>query len=187
VKNGMVGADFGVAKKGKYHQVEGDGTTDVAHEAIAVFRELDIQTQIVWGGNYFADHLPAGSCWIIWDKRAETGIVNTFADCEIAWTNLSSPARIYRQLWNGMIRQGESGKRVHPTQKPIALAEWCFKNYGDPQIILDPFLGSGTTLIAAQKSGRRCYGMEIDPTYCDVAVARWENYTGERAVRIGQS
>jgi DNA modification methylase len=185
VKDGMVGADFGVAKKGKYHQVEGDGTTDVAHEAIAVFRELDVPTQIVWGGNYFADQLPAGSCWIIWDKRAETGIVNTFADCEIAWTNQSSPARIYRQLWNGMIREGESEKRVHPTQKPIALAEWCFENYGDPQNILDPFLGSGTTLIAAEKTNRKCYGLEIDPIYCDVIVKRWEAFTGEKATLSG--
>ena len=168
VKNGMVGADFGVAKKGIYQPVEGD-------EAIPSVAYLKDQAEslIIWGGNYFANQLEPSGSWLIWDKRAGTEIKNTFADCELAWSNCGGPARIHRQLWNGMIRAGEKDKRVHPTQKPVALMAWCM-SFADG-IVYDPFLGSGTTLIAAEQLGRTCYGMEISPAYCDVIVQRYCN------------
>ena len=82
-----------------------------------------------------------------------------------------------------MIKASEHGQaRVHPTQKPIALAEWVFTEL-DPKgnAVLDLFLGSGSTLIACEKTGRKCYGMEIDPKYCDVILKRWEDFTGNKA------
>ena len=181
VKNNMVGADFGVAKKGGYKPVIGDETTETAIKSFQLCADLNIESLVFWGGNYYASDLPPSKCWFIWDKREDTGIENTFADCEIAWTNLSGASRIHRQLWNGMIRKGESEKRVHPTQKPLALAEWCFDKCKSTTI-LDPFLGSGTTLIASEKTSRICYGMELDPHYIDVIVQRWVDYTGQTGI-----
>ena len=182
VKDGKVGADFGVAKKGQYAEVIGDDTTQTAHDAIAICQSLQIPVQVYWGGNYYADKLPPTSCWLVWDKRGDSGIVNTFADCELAWTNMTGPARIHKQLWNGMIREGEKDKRVHPTQKPVALAEWALEQYLKGNIVLDLFLGSGSTLIACEKQRKACYGMEMSPAYCDVIVKRWEDFTGNTAI-----
>ena len=184
VKDGKVGADFGVAKKGRYAEVIGDDTTQTAHDAIAICQSLKVPVQIYWGGNYYADKLPPTSCWLIWDKRGDSGIVNTFADCELAWTNMTGPARIHKQLWNGMIREGEKDKRVHPTQKPVALAEWAVEQYLKGSTVLDLFLGSGSTLIACEKLRKACYGMEMSPAYCDVIVKRWEDFTGNTAVCV---
>lgn len=184
VKDGKVGADFGVAKKGQYVEVIGDDTTQTAHDAIVLCQSLQIPVQVYWGGNYYADKLPPTSCWLVWDKRGDTGIVNTFADCELAWTNMTGPARIHKQLWNGMIREGEKDKRVHPTQKPVALAEWAISQYLKGSTVLDLFLGSGSTLIACEKLRKSCYGMEMSPAYCDVIVKRWEDFTGNTAVCI---
>lgn len=183
VKDGMVGADFGVAKKGSYKPIIGDETTDTAIEAYNACVAIGAEKIVLWGGNYFADRLPPSSCWLIWDKRGDTGIVNTFADCELAWSNMTGPARIHKQLWNGMIREGERDKRVHPTQKPVALCEWGITNYTDKGAsVLDLFLGSGSTLIACEKTGRSCFGMEMSPDYCDVIVKRWQDFTGKIAV-----
>jgi 16S rRNA G966 N2-methylase RsmD len=182
VKDGKVGADFGVAKKGRYAEVIGDDTTQTAHDAIAICQSFKVPVQVYWGGNYYADRLPPTSCWLIWDKRGDSGIVNTFADCELAWTNMTGPARIHKQLWNGMIREGEKDKRVHPTQKPVALAEWAVGQYLKGSTVLDLFLGSGSTLIACEKLRKACYGMEMSPAYCDVIVKRWEDFTGKKAM-----
>jgi DNA modification methylase len=73
-------------------------------------------------------------------------------------------------------------KRVHPTQKPIALAEWCFSRYGDPALVLDLFGGSGSTLIACEKTNRQARLMELDPKYVDVIIKRWQDFTGKTAV-----
>ncbi len=102
----------------------------------------------------------------------------------MAWSNLSHPVRIHGQLWNGMIRSGEKDKRVHPTQKPIALAEFCFDLMKYCKSVFDGFGGSGSTLIACEKTNRKCFMMELDPHYCDVIVARWEKFTGKQAKLI---
>ena len=178
----QVGADFGIAKKGKYEPIIGDNSIQTAIDAYNLCVSLNIPKLIFWGGNYYATGLGNTSCWLIWDKREDSGIKNSFADCEIAWTNFKKPSRIYRQLWNGMIRKGESEKRVHPTQKPIALVEWCFVEYGeDDNNVLDLFGGSGTTLIACEKTGRKCFMIELSPQYCDVIVSRWQKFTGQDA------
>ena len=124
---------------------------------------------IVWGGNYF--HLPPSSGWLVWDKL-NTG---DFADCELAWTNLPMAVRIFRHMWNGMLRQTErSIPRVHPTQKPVALMKWCLGFTPTAQTILDPFMGSGTTLRAAKDLGRQCIGIEIEEKYCEIAAKRMQ-------------
>ena len=108
----------------------------------------------------------------------------TFADAELAWTNSDSPVRVFRHAWSGAHRASEKGvERRHPTQKPVALLAWVLTEIVGHGDVFDPFLGSGTTLIAAEQLGRRCCGLEISPAYCDVIVERWENLTGGKAKR----
>ena len=122
---------------------------------------------IVWGGNYF--HLQPSSCWLVWDKD-NTG---DFADCELAWTNRKSAVRKFRWRWNGMIKE-KPEKRFHPTQKPLALMRWCLSLEPNAESVLDPFMGSGTTLVAAQLEGRKATGIEINERYCEIAAKRLE-------------
>ena len=127
---------------------------------------------ILWGGNHFADRLPASQSWLVWDKRC-ADYSNDQADCEMAWTNLGFPARMFRHVWNGMLRGSESKTpRVHPTQKPVALMEWCLGFLPDAKTILDPFMGSGTTLVACQRTGRHGTGVELDEEYWRIACER---------------
>jgi site-specific DNA-methyltransferase (adenine-specific)/modification methylase len=127
---------------------------------------------ILWGGNHFANRLPSSQAWLTWDKRC-ADYSNDQADCEMAWTNLGFPARMFRHVWNGMLRGAESKTpRVHPTQKPVALMEWCLGFLPDAKTILDPFAGSGTTLVACQRMGRHGIGIELDPDYFDIACRR---------------
>jgi len=135
---------------------------------------------IIFGGNFFADLLPVSTHWLVWDKEQT---MPTFGDCELAWTNSSrTSVALYKHTWNGLI--GKEKERYHPTQKPVALFASILNDYTDEgDIVFDPFLGSGTTLIAAEQLDRTCYGMEISPAYCDVIVERWEKLTGEKAKR----
>lgn len=128
--------------------------------------------QIIWGGNYFLDYLPATECFIVWDK-GRRGI--GFADCELAWTNFDSPSRIYEFKWNGMLQGDMKHKeqRIHPTQKPVRLYTWLlsqFAKQGD--IILDTHVGSASSLIACERMGFDYVGFEIDPDYYNDALAR---------------
>jgi DNA modification methylase len=126
---------------------------------------------IIFGGNFFADLLPQGKHWIVWDKN---NTMPTFGDCELAWTNvLRTSVKKYAIEYNGLI--GKEKERWHPTQKPVALFHTILQDYteGDA-LILDPFLGSGTTIIAAHRTGRRCYGCEISEAYCEIILQRCE-------------
>lgn len=177
--NGHVGGG-GLAKVNTYAPIAGDDTIDVAIEAIHIIKTLGAKVEIIWGGNYYANHLNNSSCWIVWDKQ-NTG---NFADCELAWTNQDTAVRMFSHMWNGMIKASEHGqKRVHPTQKPVALAEWCIENYGkDCETILDLFGGSGFTLIASEKKDKSSFTMELSPHYCDVIINRWQTLTGKEAI-----
>jgi DNA modification methylase len=172
VKSEMVGANFGVAKKGKYSEVIADDTTETAKEFYDTCISLGMNDFIIWGGNYFTDFLPFSDGWLIWNKRAGTDIRNTFADGEMAWCSFHTPIRIYDQLWNGMIREGEKDKRVHPTQKPIRMLSEVITDHIKGDLIFDGFLGSGSIMVASQKLKRKCYGMELDPKYCQVIIDR---------------
>jgi DNA modification methylase len=169
-----------LAKVGVYAPIAGDETIDVAIEAIQVIKTLSAKVEIIWGGNYYANALDNSSCWIVWDKD-NTG---NFADAELAWTNQPTAVRIFKHTWNGMIKASEHGqKRVHPTQKPVKLAEWCFDEYGEKcATVLDLFCGSGSTLIACEAKKKTGYMMELSPHYCDVIVKRWQDFTGKIAI-----
>lgn len=131
---------------------------------------------ILWGGNHYASRLPNASKWLVWDKRQETAPDDN-ADVELAWTNIGGVARMHRQLWRGICRRGEeniasAGPRVHPTQKPVALMEWCLGFVPTARLILDPFMGSGTTGVACLRRECAFIGIEIDPTYFETACRR---------------
>ena len=124
---------------------------------------------VLWGGNYFG--LEPSSCWLVWDK--ENGN-NGYADCELAWTNLPMAVRRIKWRWMGMLQQDMANKeeRLHPTQKPLEVMRWCLGFASGS--VLDPFMGSGTTGVAAVKLGRRFTGIEIDEGYFDIACRRIE-------------
>lgn len=120
---------------------------------------------ILWGANYYADKLPPSSGWIVWDKRE--GITrNSFADCEVAWSNQDKPARIFAHLWNGLHKGSQMGeRRTHPTEKPVALFEEIGKLYAPDGLWVDYFAGSGAQFVAAERAGATCVGCEIEPLY----------------------
>lgn len=122
--------------------------------------------QIIWGGNYFADNLPPSQCWLVWDKINGAGF--SLADVELAWTSMDKAARMFRVSRTATFSEGKE----HPTQKPIALMEWCIKQAGDPQSVLDPFMGSGTTGVACMNMGRDFIGIEREVKYFDIACRR---------------
>jgi DNA modification methylase len=123
---------------------------------------------IIWGGNYF--HVPPARGWLVWDKINS----GNFADCELAWTNLKMSVRQFRHMWNGMMRDSERTKRVHPTQKPVKLMEWCLGFAQGAETVLDAFMGSGTTGVACVNASRQFIGIEKEPRYFDIACSRIE-------------
>ena len=128
------------------------------------------KNQIMFGGNFFVEYLHNSPCWIVWDKV--NGKTN-FADCELAWTSFKKSVKQYTILWNGMLRVEKRYKRVHPTQKPITLFVRILDDFSkDNEIILDPFLGSGTTAVACEKMSRRWIGIEISERYCKASAER---------------
>jgi site-specific DNA-methyltransferase (adenine-specific)/modification methylase len=137
----------------------------------------------LWGANhYVADaSLPNSSCWLTWDKQESNNHIDQ-ADCELAWTNIPGPARIFHHLWAGFRRDSEKDeRRVHPTQKPVALIVEILDFFRAGKTVLDLFGGSGSTLIACERTKRSCCVMELDPKYVDVIVKRWEALTGKKA------
>jgi DNA modification methylase len=122
--------------------------------------------QIIFGGNYF--DLPPSSCWLVWDKQNGE---NDFADCELAWTNLSGAVRRVYWRWHGMIRKGQE-ERFHPTQKPLGVMEWCLSHVPSAKTVVDPFCGSGTSGVACVRRGLAFTGIEQHEPYFDIAVAR---------------
>ena len=134
---------------------------------------LDYPSVVIWGGNHIADRLPPARQWLIWDKRTG-GKSDNQADCEIAWSSANAPARLFSHKWRGMIKDSERDqKRVHPTQKPIALMDWCIRSScPKANTILDPFMGSGTTGVACANLGRKFIGIEIERKYFDIACER---------------
>ncbi len=125
---------------------------------------------VLWGANYYADRLPPSSGWLVWDKKRPHNLDQSTV--EMAWTNFVRGARIFHFMWNGMLRDGKD-YLCHPTQKPTELITWVLSLKWTPiGIILDPFMGSGTTLVAAKKLNRKSIGIEIEPKYCEIAVKR---------------
>lgn len=124
------------------------------------------QSYIIWGGNYFSDALPPTNDWLLWDKKMPVGM--SFSGAEMAWSNIGCNARVFSMHW------GACEQKVHPTMKPESLMKWCLGFIPDAQTILDPFMGSGTTGVAAVQMGRKFVGVERDPEYFDIACKRIE-------------
>jgi DNA modification methylase len=130
---------------------------------------------ILWGANHYASRLQDSGGWLIWDKRdgAEDLAAKGWplGEAELAWTNVRGSTRVFRNLWVGLLRSSERGDFYHPTQKPTSLMRWCAE-FLPAGLILDPFMGSGTTLRAAKDLGRKAIGIEIEERYCEIAAKR---------------
>ena len=126
---------------------------------------------IIFGGNFFTDLLPVNGHWIVWDKTGGIKFENPFSDCELAWTNIDKKmVKKYIVIQQGFIAQERD--RFHPTQKPVDLFRAIIKDYSEGGIILDPFMGSGTTGVACANLNRNFIGIEISEKYCSIAEER---------------
>ncbi len=152
------------------HQKKDWDAQPIDDQTLAFFNSITTAS-IIWGGNYFG--LPPAQCFYVWDKKQPEDF--SLAMCELAWTNIPGPAKIFRLSVT-------SYKKDHPTQKPVELLEWCLAKAKG--IVLDPFGGSGSTLVACERQHRHARLIELDPAYCDVIVKRWEDFTGNTAVCV---
>lgn len=140
---------------------------------------------IIWGADHFFPRLPDRGRWLAWNKLGFLAPWDTFSDVEFAWHSLEGPARIFSMLWKGLAcdKRGENnGLREHTTQKPIRLMEWCIAQVRIPpgNVILDPYMGSGTTGVACARLGRKFIGIEIHEPYFDIACRRIEQVYRQR-------
>jgi len=164
----------------RFAPVVGDSEDFDPTETMAAFDQ--VAEQFWWGADYYRRHLPLGGSWIVWDKRNNESGMNLDAvhgsSFELCWSRQSHRREIARILWSGHhgMQGVDAGVRLHPTQKPVGLATWFFERYTKPgDIIADPFLGSGTTLVACEQLGRKGRGIEIEPKYVAVSLERLSN------------
>lgn len=165
-------------RDGDFDGIIGDDLPlDPAH-LLAIGRQ-----HVIFGGNYCADKLPTSRCWIVWDKNCDKTPSNQ-ADCELIWTDFDAPSRVYRHLWRGIMRDGAENVsrsvKLHPHQKPVALLRFILgywavqypQTMNGPALILDPYCGSGSVLLAAKERGHKAIGIEIEEKYCEIATKR---------------
>jgi site-specific DNA-methyltransferase (adenine-specific)/modification methylase len=129
---------------------------------------------VLFGADHFSERLPGGGAWFVWDKRCGVIPERTQGDCELIWYSEKGVSRVFRHVWDGMVKDSERGiSREHPTQKPILLMRWIIERTTSPgDTILDPFMGSGTTGVACVQTGRDFIGIEIDAGYFAIAERR---------------
>ena len=187
--------DKGLVGGKKYAQSIVD---DFAPEMIESVLSIDAAEVFLWGADYYAELLPdrnAGS-WIVWDKRAngnddieeDYSSDKMYGSCfELCWSKNRHKRDIARVKWASVFgtEQEPDKRRYHPTQKPVTLSTWFIERFSKSgQSVLDLFGGSGSTLLACEKTGRKCFMMELDPHYVDVIIKRWEDLTGQKAELI---
>lgn len=156
----------GGSKSLEWGEQEWDSTIDQQGINLAIQKG---KVCIVWGGNYYT--LPPSRCWLSWDKCQPEEWYST-AHFELAWTNMDRNARTFRM---SQVQAYSTMGKEHPSQKPLALMLWCIKHAGDPQTILDPYMGSGTTGVACMNLGRSFIGIEREVKYFDIACRRIED------------
>ena len=168
----------GVLSKNYEQDIMNDDDNTAAIDAFnlssAMFKDVKA---VWWGANYYTECLPSSECWIVWDKNNGA---SDQTDCELAWCNFRSVVRQFTMA-------SEKTNRVHPTQKPCKLFSEIINKFdknNELEIVLDLFGGSGSTLIACEQLNRNCYMMEYDPKYVDVIIDRWEQFTGQKAVKL---
>jgi site-specific DNA-methyltransferase (adenine-specific) len=164
-------------KKVKHKTKDWDNAIPTAEYFSELFRVS--KNQIIWGGNYFIEHLKNTRCFIVWNKENGT---NNMADCELAWASFETSVRMY----NGHIFKGIGNSNyvtIHPTQKPIKLYDWIFHNYAKPDFkILDTHLGSGSSRIAAHKHGLDFTGFELDAEYFEKGNKRFDDFISQTTI-----
>ena len=170
--------------------VVGDHNDFTPQLILTIFASFpDCPEVFLWGADYYAEHIPSKNdgSWIVWDKVTnsegqESGCAAFHgSNFELCWSKARHKRDLARIMHKGLASV-ENDKRLHPTQKPVALAEWFFNRWGKKgDVVVDMYAGSGFAFLASEKTGRKCYGMELDPKYCDVIVKRWEDFTGKKA------
>jgi DNA modification methylase len=190
--------DFSSMRQGKvYRPIAGDDQPyDPAHifETFGACREI-----VLWGADYYAERIPERNAesWFVWDKANGGDAPNEDYDTmfgsnfELAWSKTRHKRALIRILWKGFfgLSQEDTKRRVHPTQKPTELARWFFDRFTKKEAcVVDLFLGSGTSLVGAEQTARRCFAIELDPVYCQIAIDRWEAFVGNgaKAVKVGE-
>lgn len=162
-KRGTLGSDR-LAKVRDYGKSDWDDQP-MSREVTKQIRRV-AKWQVIFGGNFF--ELPPTSCWFVWDKMNS----GDYADCELAWTNLTCAVRKVSYRWNGMIKDGDD-IQIHPTQKPVEVMQWCLRKLPkDVKTVMDPFMGSGTTGVACAWLGLDFIGVEKDERYFQMAKKR---------------
>jgi len=164
-----IGASAGTGKYGRLKiERSGDLLWDASPPSSDTFTAvIDSASRcVIFGGNYFA--LPPSRNYLVWDKGAGFK-ARDFAECEMAWCSWDGNARI---MTHDPLAKGDYRDKQHPTQKPVSVMLWAINHAGDPQTILDPFMGSGTTGVACMNLGRKFIGIEIEPKYFDIACER---------------
>lgn len=177
----------GVKDSKEYRPVIGD---DKPFD-MGLFDWIDCKEQFWWGADYYRETIPKDGAWFVWDKRTEDNFDKMYGNTfELCFSKQVHKRMVLRIRWCGIFgsEQERGSNRVHPTQKPIELCQWFIDKFSQVDgRVFDGFLGSGSTLIACEKTNRKCYGMELDPHYCDVIIKRWEEYTGGKAVLNGRA
>ena len=151
---------------------------------------LEYPKVVLWGGNYYSDRLPQNNAWLVWDKR-EGGTSDQQADCEMAWSNLPGPPRLYHHLWRGICRKGEENiskgaEKLHPNQKPVALMLWVIEQAkGQPgDVIVDPYMGSASMGVAAHRAGLKYIGVEKTRKHFETACSRLAAETAQMQLAL---
>lgn len=191
--SGAVSAFRGTESKGLFSHTAGGvyrpviGDEKPFDPAPILERFSDAREAFLFGADYYSARIPGlvqGS-WLVWDKRTETNGDGIGSEFEMIWSRAPHKRRVLRHDWFGFLsssNHNEASKRLHPTQKPTSLLRDILAQWGkDGDVVVDPYAGSGSTLIACEQLRDPCYAVEIDPRYADVTIKRWETFTGRTA------